>query len=83
MKAAYYDLIPVVNALEHKRIVLEVKFPVLEDAKTSETFQRLYYYLFGKANIVLAADETNLAEGETVCIILLMARVVYWSKAAC
>jgi len=78
MKAAYYDPNPVVM-LEHKGLYWS-KVPGTEDAKTIEP-SKDYILPFGKANIVLAADEAKLSKGETVCIITY-GMGVYWSKAA-
>jgi 2-oxoisovalerate dehydrogenase E1 component len=78
MKAAYYDPNPVVM-LEHKGLYWS-KVPGTEDAKTIEP-SRDYVLPFGKANIVLEADENAVGNGETVCVITY-GMGVYWAKAA-
>jgi 2-oxoisovalerate dehydrogenase E1 component len=78
MKAAFYDGNPVVM-LEHKGLYWS-KVPGTEDAKTIEP-SRDYILPFGKANIVLKADENKIENGETCCIITY-GMGVYWAKAA-
>jgi 2-oxoisovalerate dehydrogenase E1 component len=78
MKAAYYDPNPVVM-LEHKGLYWS-KVPGTEEAKTIEP-SRDYVLPFGKANIVLKADDEAVDNGESVCIITY-GMGVYWSKAA-
>jgi len=78
MKAAYYDGNPVVM-LEHKGLYWS-KVPGTEDAKTLEP-SRDYILPFGKANIVLNADENKIKNGESCCIITY-GMGVYWAKAA-
>lgn len=78
MKAAYYDPNPVIM-LEHKGLYWS-KVPGTEDAKTIEP-SRDYVLPFGKANIVLKADESAVDNGETVCVITY-GMGVYWAKAA-
>jgi 2-oxoisovalerate dehydrogenase E1 component len=78
MKAAFYDGNPVVM-LEHKGLYWS-KVPGTEDAKTSEP-SRDYILPFGKASIILKADATRVANGETCCIITY-GMGVYWAKAA-
>ncbi|MGV3530649.1 MAG: alpha-ketoacid dehydrogenase subunit alpha/beta [Flavisolibacter sp.] len=78
MKAAYYDPNPVVM-LEHKGLYWS-KVPGTEDAKTVEP-SREYILPFGKANVVLSADETSVDNGESACVITY-GMGVYWAKAA-
>jgi len=78
MKAAYYDPNPVVM-LEHKGLYWS-KVPGTEEAKTIEP-SRDYVLPFGKANVVLYADEDYIENGETVCVITY-GMGVYWAKAA-
>ena len=78
MKAAYYDPNPVVM-LEHKGLYWS-KVPGTEDAKTIEP-SRDYVLPFGKANIVLRADDDAVDNGESVCVITY-GMGVYWAKAA-
>lgn len=78
MKAAYYDGNPVVM-LEHKGLYWS-KVPGTEDAKSVEP-SRDYILPFGKANIVLNADQSKVDNGETCCIITY-AMGVYWANAA-
>jgi len=78
MKAAYYDPNPVVM-LEHKGLYWS-KVPGTEEAKTIEP-SRDYVLPFGKANIVLNADESLIENGESICVITY-GMGVYWAKAA-
>jgi 2-oxoisovalerate dehydrogenase E1 component len=78
MKAAFYDGNPVVM-LEHKGIYWS-KVPGTEDAKSIEP-SRDYILPFGKANIISKADQHNIENGETCCIITY-GMGVYWAKAA-
>ena len=78
MKAAYHDPNPVVM-LEHKGLYWS-KVPGTEDAKTIEP-SRDYILPFGKANIVLTADEDAIDNGESVCVITY-GMGVYWAKTA-
>lgn len=78
MKAAYYDGNPVVM-LEHKGLYWS-KVPGTEEAKTIEP-SRDYILPFGKASIVLKADENKLEAGESCCIITY-GMGVYWAKAS-
>jgi len=78
MKAAYYDPNPVVM-LEHKGLYWS-KVPGTEEAKTIEP-SRDYVLPFGKANVVLYADEDYVDDGETVCVVTY-GMGVYWAKAA-
>jgi 2-oxoisovalerate dehydrogenase E1 component len=78
MKAAYYDANPVVM-LEHKGLYWS-KVPGTDEAKTIEP-SRDYILPFGKANVVLKADNQKIESGETACIITY-GMGVYWAKAA-
>ena len=78
MKAAYYDPNPVVM-LEHKGLYWS-KVPGTEDAKTKEP-SRDYILPFGKANIILTADNDKIRNGES-CLIITYGMGVYWAKAA-
>lgn len=78
MKAAFYDGNPVVM-LEHKGLYWS-KVPGTEDAKTIEP-SRDYILPFGKANIVLKANEADVDNGQTCCVITY-GMGVYWAKAA-
>jgi 2-oxoisovalerate dehydrogenase E1 component len=78
MKAAFYDPNPVIM-LEHKGLYWS-KVPGTEDAKSIEP-SRDYILPFGKANIILKADEDKIANGETACIVTY-GMGVYWAKEA-
>lgn len=78
MKAAYYDPNPVVM-LEHKGLYWS-KVPGTEEAKTPEP-SRDYILPFGKANIVVKADQSKIDNGES-CVIITYGMGVYWAKAA-
>jgi 2-oxoisovalerate dehydrogenase E1 component len=78
MKAAFHDPNPVIM-LEHKGLYWS-KLPGTDDAKTIEP-SRDYILPFGKANIILNANEENVRNGETACIITY-GMGVYWAKAA-
>lgn len=78
MKAAYYDPNPVIM-LEHKGLYWS-KVPGTEHAKTIEP-SRDYVLPFGKANIVLKANEDAVDNGESVCVITY-GMGVYWAKTA-
>src|SRR5436189_1695790 len=78
MKAAYYDGNPVVM-LEHKGLYWS-KVRGTEDAKSIEP-SRDYILPFGKANVVLNANEDHIENGETVCVITY-GMGVYWAKSA-
>lgn len=78
MKAAFLDPNPVIM-LEHKGLYWS-KVPGTEDAKTVEPdFD--YALPLGKGNIVLAADDDKIKNGETCCIITY-GMGVYWAKAS-
>lgn len=78
MKAAFLDPNPVVM-LEHKGLYWS-KVPGTEDARTIEP-DRDYVLPFGKGQVVLAADEEKMDNGESVCIITY-GMGVYWAKNA-
>ncbi|MBA2746524.1 MAG: tungsten formylmethanofuran dehydrogenase, partial [Flavisolibacter sp.] len=78
MKAAYYDPNPVVM-LEHKGLYWS-KVPGTEEAKSIEP-SRDYILPFGKAAIVLHADQQFVEEGSSACVITY-GMGVYWAKAA-
>jgi 2-oxoisovalerate dehydrogenase E1 component len=78
MKAAFYDPNPVVM-LEHKGLYWS-KVPGTEEAKTPEPSSD-YIIPFGKANIVLHANEQAAQKGES-CVIITYGMGVYWAKAA-
>ena len=78
IKAAYYDPNPVI-ILEHKGLYWS-KIKGTEDAKTIEPDEN-YVIPFGKARIVISADEENVKNGKSICIITY-GMGVYWAKAA-
>ena len=78
IKAAYYDPNPVI-ILEHKGLYWS-KIKGTEDAKTIEPDEN-YVIPFGKARIVISADEDNVKNGKSICIITY-GMGVYWAKAA-
>jgi len=78
LKAAFLDPNPVVM-LEHKGLYWS-KVPGTEEAKTIEP-SRDYIIPLGKGNIVLAADDDCVEEGESCCVITY-GMGVYWAKAA-
>jgi 2-oxoisovalerate dehydrogenase E1 component len=78
IKAAFLDPNPVVM-LEHKGLYWS-KVPGTEDAKCVEP-SRDYLLPLGKANLVVAADQDWMEEGESCCIITY-GMGVYWAKAA-
>lgn len=78
MKAAYYDPNPAVM-LEHKGLYWS-KVPGTEDAKTAEP-SRDYILPFGKANIVVKADQSRIDNGES-CVVITYGMGVYWAKTA-
>ena len=77
-KAAFLDPNPVVM-LEHKGLYWS-KVPGTEEAKNTEP-SRDYIIPLGTGNIVLRADEDNVENGESCCIITY-GMGVYWAKAA-
>ena len=78
MKAAYYDPNPVIM-LEHKGLYWS-KVPGTEQAKMVEP-SKDYVLPFGKAAIVLKANDASIDNGESACIITY-GMGVYWAKAA-
>jgi 2-oxoisovalerate dehydrogenase E1 component len=78
MKAAFLDPNPVVM-LEHKGLYWS-KVPGTEEAKTTEPSAD-YIIPLGKGNIVLQADDDQVENGESCCIITY-GMGVYWAKAA-
>ena len=78
MKAAYYDPNPVVM-LEHKGLYWS-KVPGTEEAKTIEP-SKDYVLPFGKAAVVIRADDDAVSNGESICVITY-GMGVYWAKAA-
>ena len=78
MKAAFLDPNPVVM-LEHKGLYWS-NVPGTEEAKTIEPAKD-YILPLGKAAIVLKANVSKIASGETCCVITY-GMGVYWAKAA-
>jgi 2-oxoisovalerate dehydrogenase E1 component len=78
MKAAFLDPNPVVM-LEHKGLYWS-KVPGTEDAKTIEP-SRDYVVPLGKAALVIEADEMNIINGESCCVITY-GMGVYWARSA-
>ncbi len=78
LKAAYYDPNPVVM-LEHKGLYWS-KVPGTEDAKMIEPAED-YILPLGKGVRVLQADEQQIADGNSVCVITY-GMGVYWAKNA-
>jgi 2-oxoisovalerate dehydrogenase E1 component len=78
MKAAFLDPNPIVM-LEHKGLYWS-KVPGTEDAKTIEP-SRDYVLPLGKAALVIAADEVNITNGESCCVITY-GMGVYWARSA-
>jgi 2-oxoisovalerate dehydrogenase E1 component len=78
MKAAYYDGNPVIM-LEHKGLYWS-KNPGTEAARCVEPDED-YVLPFGKANIVLKADDEAVENGES-CAIITWGMGVYWSTNA-
>lgn len=78
MKAAYYDGNPVIM-LEHKGLYWS-KNPGTEGARCVEPDAE-YILPFGKANIVLKADDEAVENGES-CAIITWGMGVYWSTHA-
>ncbi|MFN4083924.1 MAG: thiamine pyrophosphate-dependent enzyme [Bacteroidia bacterium] len=78
MKAAYYDGNTCIM-LEHKGLYWS-KNPGTEGAKTVEPDEE-YILPFGKANIVLQADDEAVDNGESCCIVTY-GMGVYWSLQA-
>lgn len=78
MKAAFYDPNPVIM-LEHKGLYWS-KVPGTLEAKTIEPAAD-YILPLGKGTVVLAADNREIAKGNSVCIITY-GMGVYWAKSA-
>lgn len=78
IKAAYYDPNPVV-ILEHKGLYWS-KIKGTEDAKTIEPDED-YVIPFGKARLVIEAEEEMISKGKSMSIITY-GMGVYWAKAA-
>ncbi len=78
MKAAYYDGNPVIM-LEHKGLYWS-KNPGTESARTIEPDEE-YILPFGKANIVLEANDDAVENGES-CAIITWGMGVHWSLNA-
>jgi len=78
MKAAYHDPNPVIM-LEHKGLYWS-KVPGTEEAKMVEP-SKDYILPFGKAAVVLKANDARIDNGESACIITY-GMGVYWAKAA-
>lgn len=78
LKAAYYDPNPVIM-LEHKGLYWS-KVPGTEEAKTIEPAED-YILPFGKANIILKADDEEVSKGRTV-VVVTYGMGVYWAKEA-
>lgn len=78
LKSAYYDPNPVV-IFEHKGLYWS-KIKGTEGAKTVEPDED-YVIPFGKARVVLEADENKIKEGSSIGIVTY-GRGVYWSLEA-
>lgn len=78
IKSAYYDPNPVV-ILEHKGLYWS-KIKGTEDAKTIEPDED-YIIPFGKARLVIEANDENINSGKSMCLITY-GMGVYWAKAA-
>ena len=78
LKAAYYDPNPVIM-LEHKGLYWS-KVPGTEDAKTIEPAED-YILPFGKGNIILEAENSEIEKGRTM-LIVTYGMGVYWAKDA-
>ncbi len=78
MKAAFLDPNPVIM-LEHKGLYWS-KVPGTDEARMVEPDED-YVLPFGKGNVVLAATEEQVAQGNSLCIITY-GMGVYWAKAA-
>ena len=78
MKAAYYDPNPVVM-LEHKGLYWS-KIKGTEDAKTIEPDED-YVIPFGKARLVIEANEDLVKAGKSM-VVITYGMGVYWAKAA-
>lgn len=78
LKAAYYDPNPCV-IFEHKGLYWS-KVPGTEGAKTVEP-DELYILPFGKGNIVLAAEERHMIDGNSL-VVVTYGMGVYWALNA-
>ena len=78
LKAAYYDPNPIIM-LEHKGLYWS-KVPGTEEAKTVEPAED-YILPFGKANVVLSANEDQIKKGKSIAIVTY-GMGVYWAKEA-
>jgi 2-oxoisovalerate dehydrogenase E1 component len=78
MKAAFLDPNPVIM-FEHKGLYWS-KVPGTDGAKTVEPAED-YVLPFGKGNIVLAADEQEVENGNSICVITY-GMGVHWAQAA-
>ncbi len=78
MKAAFLDPNPVIM-LEHKGLYWS-KVPGTDEARTVEPDED-YVLPFGKGNVILAADEEQVENGNSLCVITY-GMGVYWAKAA-
>jgi 2-oxoisovalerate dehydrogenase E1 component len=78
MKAAFLDPNPVVM-LEHKGLYWS-KVPGTDEARTIEPDED-YVLPFGKGNVVLEADQEQVENGNSICVITY-GMGVYWAKAA-
>lgn len=78
MKAAFLDPNPVVM-LEHKGLYWS-KVPGTDEARTIEPDED-YVLPFGKGTVALAADDEQVENGNSICVITY-GMGVYWAKAA-
>lgn len=78
MKSAYYDPNPVV-IFEHKGLYWS-KLKGTEDASSIEPSED-YVLPFGKANVVLEANEKKIKSGDSA-VIITYGMGVYWAKTA-
>jgi 2-oxoisovalerate dehydrogenase E1 component len=78
MKAAFLDPNPVIM-LEHKGLYWS-KVPGTDEARTIEPDED-YVLPLGKGNVVLEATESQVAQGNSICVITY-GMGVYWAKAA-
>ncbi len=78
MKAAFYDPNPIVM-LEHKGLYWS-KVPGTDAAKTVEPDED-YILPFGKGNVVLKADDSQIENGNSICVITY-GMGVHWATAA-
>lgn len=78
LKAAYYDPNPCI-ILEHKGLYWS-KVPGTEDAKTIEPDED-YLLPFGKANLIVSAESSEVEKGRSM-VIITYGMGVYWAKEA-